>query len=564
MRRRASVPRPWALFAGLGVLSLALFLGQGCKSAAEQRADADKEAYELVASRRARLGFDKESFTIDPPAGSLRQRILKGEVQQSEPLRLPQVLEIAAENSRDYQTQREQMFLSALDLTLERWNFKLQKTASVDTGIAGRPDVNPTGDPLAEATSSGTIGFSKLLGTGADVALSLGAGIARQLTFEDGWHPVTNLGLSITQPLLRGFGQRIVLEPLTQAERNLVYAARAYERYRRTYAVDAATRYWRLLASINAVENQEANYKSLETLTARNEALATAGRLSVLEVGQARQDLLSSRNDLIDAQSRLATQLDQFKLFLGLPIEFELQLDKSALEELAHEQIEEELDEEVALRCALAYRLDYLTVLDQFDDRRRQVLVAEDSLSSGLTIAVKANLTGSDPKPIDYDFRDTTWSTTLSWKLPIDMLPERNAYRESLINLQSSARNCEQNHDTIEVNLRDELRTMRTQREGYEIQLKAVDLAQRRSESAQLNQKAGRADTRTSLEAERSLLQARNAATTALIDYNLARLAVWRDLEILRVDQDGIHADEQLLAGPDAGAAQAGAKPAGG
>ena len=562
MRRRASVPRPRALIAGLGVLSLALFLGQGCKSAAEQRADADKEAYELVASRRARLGFDKESFTIDPPAGSLRQRILKGELQHSEPLRLPEVLEIASENSRDYQTQREQLFLSALDLTLERWNFKLQKTASVDTGIAGRPDV--TGDPLAEASSSGTIGFSKLLGSGADVALSLGAGIARQLTFEDGWHPVTNLGLSITQPLLRGFGERIVLEPLTQAERNLVYAARAYERYRRTYAVDAATRYWRLLASMNAVENQEANFKSLENLTARNEALAKAGRLSVLEVGQARQDLLSSRNDLIDAQSRLATQLDQFKLFLGLPIEFELQFDKSALDELAHEQIENEMDEEQALRCALAYRLDYLTVLDQFDDRRRQALVAEDSLRSGLTLAVNANLTGSDPKPIDYDFRDTTWSTTLSWKLPIDLLPERNAYRESLINLQSSARTCEQNHDSIEANLRDELRTMRTQREGYDIQLKAVDLAERRSESARLNQDAGRADTRTSLEAERSLLLARNAATSALIDYNLARLAVWRDLEILRVDQEGIHADEELLLHPPDAGAQAGSKPAGG
>ena len=563
MRRRASVPGPWALPAVLGLVSLASFLGQGCKSADAQRADADKEAYELVASRRARLGFSKESFTVDAPAGSLRQRILKGELHESEPLRLPQVLEIAAENSRDYQTQREQLFLSALDLTLERWNFKLQKSASVDAGIAGRPDAI-TGDPLAEASSSGTIGFSKLLGTGADVALSLGAGVARQLTFEDGWHPVTNLGLSITQPLLRGFGQRIVLEPLTQAERNLFYAARAYERYRHTYAVDAATRYWRLLESMNAVENQEKNYANLEKLTARNEELARAGRLSVLEVGQARQDLLSSRNDLIDTQSRLATQLDQFKLFLGLPIEFELQLDKSALAELAREQIEDELDEEQALHCALANRLDYLTVLDQYDDRRRQVIVAEDSLRSGLTLAINANLTGSDPKPIDYDFRDTTWSTTLSWKLPIDMLPERNAYRESLINLQSSARNCEQNHDSIEANLRDELRTMRTQREGYDIQLKAVELAERRSESAHMNQDAGRADTRTSLEAERSLLTARNSATSALIDYNLARLAVWRDLEILRVDQDGIHADEELLLHPRDAGAQAGPQPAGG
>ncbi len=561
MRRRASVPIPLALATGLGVLYLATLV-PGCKSAAEQRAEADKDAYQLVSSRRAKLGLGGDAFTIDPPPDSLRARILRGELKQSDPLRLPQVLEIAAENSRDYQTQREQLFLSALDLTLERWNFKLQKTASVDTGIDGRP--GPGKETVAETNADGTVGFSKLLGSGADVALSLGAGIARQLTFEDGWHPTTNLGLSITQPLLRGFGERIVLEPLTQAERNLVYATRAYERYRRTYAVDAATRYWRLLGTMNAVENQETNFASLQKLTARNEELAKAGRLSVLEVGQARQDELSSHNDLIDAQARLATQLDQFKLFLGLPIEFDLQLDKSTLEELAKEQIDEQLSEEQALPFALANRLDYLTVLDQFDDRRRKVIVAEDQLRSGLTLEVKANLTGSDPKPIDYDFRDTTWSTTLSWKLPIDLLPERNAYRESLITMQSAARACEQNHDSIDASLRDELRTMSTQQEGYQIQLKAVALAEKRSESAHLNQDAGRADTRTLLESERSLLQARNAATTALIDYNLARLAVWRDLEILRVDKDGIHADEELLRHPPEGGAQAGEKPAGG
>jgi len=562
MPPRASVPHLRTLSAGLGLLSLAVFVVPSCKSAAEQRAEADRDAYELVASRRAKLGLSGDTFTIDPPADSLRARILKGELTRSDALRLPQVLEIAAENSRDYQTQREQLFLSALDLTLERWNFHLQKTATVEAGIDGRP--GPNGETVSETSAGGTLGFSKLFSTGANVALDIGAGIARQLTFEDGWHPTTNLGLSITQPLLRGFGERIVLEPLTQAERNLVYATRAYERYRRTYAVDAATRYWRLLGTMNAVENQETNFESLKKLTARNVELSKAGRLSVLEVGQARQDELSSHNDLIDAQSRLAAQLDQFKLFLGLPIEFDLQLDKSTLEELAKEHIDEELPEELALPFALANRLDYLTVLDQYDDRRRKVIVAEDQLRSGLTLAINANLTGSDPKPIDYDFRDTTWSTTLTWKLPIDLLPERNSYRESLINLQSSARSCEQSHDTIEANLRDELRTMRTQQEGYQIQLKAVTLAEQRSQSAHLNQDAGRADTRTLLESERSLLQARNAATTALIDYNLARLAVWRDLEILRVDKDGIHADEELLRHPPEGGAQAGEKPAGG
>ncbi len=556
MRPRASVSRPRAPAAGPWFLCLPLLFG-ACKSSAEQRADADRESYELVAKRRAELGFPG-SFSIDAPEDSLRKRILRGEVQQLPALRLTQVLDIAAENSRDYQTQRETLFLSALDLTLERWQFHWKPSAGVDANVDG------TGGTAENAGVGAGLGLTKVLGSGASVALDLGASIARSLTFEDGWHPTTNLGLSITQPLLRGFGERIVLEPLTQAERNLVYAVRTYERYRRTYAVDAATRYWRLLQSMKAVENQAANYKSLQDLTQRNEALAAAGRLSDIEVGQARQNELRSRNDLIGARARLATQLDDFKFFLGLPIEYEIELDKTALDELAEQAAGGEISEQLALPFAIAHRLDHLTVLDKFDDRRRKVLVAEDQLRSGLTLAVNADVASGSGRPLDYDFRDTSWSTTLSWQLPIDLVPERNGYRSALIALEAAARACEASQDGIEGDLRDELRTMQSQREGYQIQLNAVELARRRLDSAKLKMDAGRADTRDRLEAEDALLTASNAATSALIDYTLARLAVWRDLEILRVDQDGIHADEALLQAPAPGGGGAGQVPAGG
>lgn len=546
------VPRPPAR---AWILALALLAG-GCKSVEEQRADADREAYELVARRREELGFPG-AFTIEAPADSLRQRILRGEMKQSEPLRLEALLEIAAENSRDYQTQRETLFLSALDLALERWQFHWHPSVDANATVDG------TGGTAENAGAGAGVGLTKVLGSGATVALDLGANLARSLTLEDGWHPVTNLGVSITQPLLRGFGERIVLEPLTQAERNLVYAVRTYERYRRTYAVDAATRYWRLLQNMNAVENQAQNYKSLQDLTQRNEALANAGRLSDIELGQARQNELRSRNDLIGARSRLATQLDDFKVFLGLPVEFELVLDKVALADLARQPAGDEIAEPLALAFAIGHRLDHQTVLDKFDDRRRKLLVAEDQLRSGLTLSASANVGSADAQPLNYDFRDTSWSTTLSWQLPIDLVPERNGYRSALIALESAARACEASQDGIASDLRDELRTMQSQRDAYQIQQSAVDLAQRRVDSARLKMDAGRADTRDLLEAEDSLLTARNAATSALIDLTLARLAVWRDLEILRVDAAGIHADESQLYEPAAGK-DAGRAPAGG
>ena len=557
MRPSAFVCSPRVLLAGFGLLSLCL-LPLACKSSAEQRAAADKEVYGLVASRRTKLGFGGQTFTIEPNPDSLRQRILRKEVQQLEPLDLARLLEIAAENSRDYQSNKEDLYLSALDLTLEHWRHSIETTNSIDAGVDG------TGDGAQNANAGANLGFSKLFASGGTALFNMGTSMARSLTFADGWHPVTDLGFNFTQPLLRGFGERIVLETLTQAERNLLYQVRDFERYRRTYAVDAAGRYYKLLQNMNVVENQESNYKSLQQLTQRNEALAQAGRLSDIELGQARQNELRSRDDLIAARARLDTQLDSLKVFLGLPPTFELGMDRSALEQLAGEKLAEEIPEEPALSFALANRLDHQTVLDQFDDKKRKVLVAEDSLRTGLALETQANATSKDGKPLQYNFRDVTWSATLTWNLPIDRLPERNAYRRSIVDLEAAGRQCANSQDTIEAGLRDELRTMRTQLEGYQIQLLAVQLAERRVESTKLLIDAGRASTRDLLESEDSLLSARNSATSALIDYTLARLAVWRDLEILRVDSAGIHADAELLAKIESGDVNGPAKPAGG
>ena len=48
-------------------------------------------------------------------------------------------------------------------------------------------------------------------------------------------------------------------------------------------------------------------------------AWGEAGRLSMVEVDQARQDEVQSRDGLLQAEQNYAAQLDDFKFFLGLP-----------------------------------------------------------------------------------------------------------------------------------------------------------------------------------------------------------------------------------------------------
>ncbi len=177
----------------LAVLLCCALLGPACRSASEWRADADREAYELVRSRREKLGLADGAFTIEPPADSLRQRLLDGEARLDAALSLPEVLDIAAENSRDYQRQRERLYTAALDLTLERWRFAIQKGGTLGALVEG------SGDTAEQATGDASFSLSRLLGSGATLVGNIGLNLTRSLISSDGWHPQSDLGLQFRQ-----------------------------------------------------------------------------------------------------------------------------------------------------------------------------------------------------------------------------------------------------------------------------------------------------------------------------------------------------------------------------
>lgn len=511
-----------------------------CYSPPRLLENADRDTYAILEKRRAELG-EPGKFTIEPHPESLRQRMLAGE--SSGALGLVQVIAVAAENSRDYQRRKEDLYLAALDLTLERFAFQVQRSGQFGAALGG------TGAGASSASVGASAGMQRLLGAGAAVLGDIGLSLSRNLSTGDSWGLTSDLFLSVSQPLLRGFGRRIVQEPLTQAERNVVYQVRTFERFRRTFAVDVTQRYLRILQQVIQLRNEEENLKNLELVRARNEALSLAGRLSEVQVAQAQQDELRSVVRVIDQRQRLQNTLDTFKLFLGLPISAPFQLDEVELERLdtgGGRQVEEEL----ATRFALDQRLDYLTVLDQIADSERKLPIAVNRLQAAVDVTSTLNAVSEDGKPLKYDADNLNWGLGLDVRLPIDLVAQRNAYRETLITLERSKRAEVELADSIRVTLRDELRQATALLETLRNQQNAVALAERRIESTQLNQAAGRATTRDYLEAQEALRQANNALIAARVDYHLSRLNLWRDMELLRVDEAGVGPDLTLLEEP--------------
>jgi len=524
---------------------LLLLLPVACRAPQAWQEDADEEAYAILSERRAELGAS-DAFTIEAPPDPLRARLLRGE---EGPIKLDLVgcLQVAAENSRDWQDQREALFRAALDLTLERWNYSVQENGSLAAFVNG------TGTSADSQGFLSNLNLFKLLGIGTSIVADAGIDLLKDVGSGNAWDAVSHLSLNITQPILRGFGRDIVLEPLTQAERDVLYQARAYERFRHTFAVDIANRYFNVLEQVDRLANEEANYQNLKRLRERNEALAEAGRQTDIQVDQTREQEFGAENRLVSARRDLESSLDDLKFVLGLPIETEFELDEAGMRSLERwAPLTRDLDEQGVVRIGLENRLDLMTVRDRVEDARRGVKVAADALRMGLDVSLGASVDSVTGEPLNFNSDDVSWRAGLSIDLPIDKIPERNAYRRAVIGAEAARRNEEEASDGVTADLRDSLRRLEAARASLEIQLQSQTLNGRRVESAALNLEAGRASTRDVLEAQEDLLTAQNAVAAALTDIILAGLALYRDMERLEITEQGL----ALLEDPETGEAR--------
>ena len=611
----------------LGISTTLLLWNLGCRAADYRRA-ADRATYDIISAKQTEALGRTEPFTIEPPAETLRRRLLLDQhlpyaldaslgSREIEPitqwpdadylhrpeaedafvgsfaaetalcLTLTDALQIAAHESRDYQTEKEQVFEAALALDLERDEFRttwtgileglyeadLEREVTIDE--AGNTDRQTVGG----LEYGGILGLSQRLKNGLTFSGQIGLDLVSLLTQDRPFSRGIFADATVTVPLMRGAGEFVVTEPLTQAERDVVYALYTFERFKREFAVSVASEYLSVLRQLDSVQNAEDNYRRLISSTRRARRLADAGRLPEIQVDQSRQDELRARNQWVSAQESYQRQLDGFKLTLGLPTDARVELDRnelaalgSALDELvSRESVEAgeqetpaadapieltppgrgdsgryELDETEALATALQHRLDLRVAVGRVHDVQRTVAIAADQLRADVTLLGSGSAgarrtlasVGLDDAILRPD--EGLYSTLLTIDLPFERTAERNVYRTSLIRFEQAVRNVQSLEDQIKLNTRNGLSRLLEARESILIQAEAVKVAQRRVASTSLFLEAGRAEIRDVLEAQDALVNAQNALTAALVSYRVNELALQRDLGVLTVDERGL------------------------
>ena len=625
--------RPRTVFLAT-IAILAATLVAGCRSASSWRDEADRRATRIAAeTQKAVVGVPDAPLDIETPGDTLRRRLLLDqELVRADPASLgirdlpatelwdparrllpsdetlaaefdtagtirPTIREavrIAAANSAAFRERKETLYSAALALDLEADGFRTAfsgklreaisssktKTTAPVAAVEGGIETETTRDRRdAGSTTSAELGLSRKFENGADLSSSLAVDFARMLTGDKDSSRGIRLEASLSIPLLRGSGRLVVREPLTKAERNLVYEVRAFEQYKQRFTVEIVTAYLGVLNQAKQLENQADSYRRVVTSTRRSRRMADAGRLKEYEFDQSFQQELSARNAWVAAQQAYQSTLESFRMKLGLPPDArveprpeELDALQAYAESFARRGMGEyndgkpvpaadedpelvvpddtnagpmEIGLDRALALAFANRLDLQTARDKVEDAQRAILIAEDRLRAEVTLGATASAgegrsassAASDNAKLDLG--RATLSGLLTIDLPFHRTSERNAYRESLISLEKSVRAYQSQEDTIKRDVAQKLRDMLEKRERISIQFIALGLAERRVRSTDLLLQSGRAEIRDVLDAQEALLSAQNTLLSAVTGYRIDELELQETLGVLKGRADG-------------------------
>jgi outer membrane protein TolC len=496
----------------------------GC-STAYYKKSADKEVYSIIDGKSSKVPGMEAGFKLDEDKDGFEQLdLVKAALEgKAPPLTLADAITIATANSRDYLTQRENVYLAALGLTAARFVWKPHLSGALSGFFQ-----NNSGDKSVGGNSN--FGVTQALSTGGDVALTLSSNFLRFLTGDPREAAASTIAATLRQPLWRGAGQRVAQEGLTQAERDMIYALRSFARFRDNFNVQIAQDFYGVLQQKDRVENTRLNYENVTKSRERAEMQAEAGRLKDFEVGQAKQSELSAKDDLVQQQQTYETKLDSFKIELGLPVTAQITLDQEELKQLkieAENQGRRTREEQAQL--ATLGRLDLLTAFDNLDDADRKIVVAADNLNPDVDLVASGSLSTPPTQPANFDGNIYNYRVGAEVNLPLNRLNERNAYRASLIAKNRTIRNYTLLRDQVRQQVYGDWRTLDQQRVSCEIQQISVELANRQVENTTLSIEAGRATMRDQLDAQAAQLSATLNLTSTLVGYRIAQLSLWRD-----------------------------------
>lgn len=197
---------------------------------------------QVVDGKRAWHGWERNGITNQFENPCWREQLLEYVSQNEEGniiLDLDTSLQLAKMHSPTYQNQLETLYLSALDVSTERFSFDAQFSGGTGVTQSHLGSLRAGGE-ANNMSIDNALELRKRFGTAGQLLVGLANSFVFTFSGNNTDAGLSIINFSLIQPLLRNGGRVISLETLTIVERALFNNLRAFQRYRRGFFTNVA------------------------------------------------------------------------------------------------------------------------------------------------------------------------------------------------------------------------------------------------------------------------------------------------------------------------------------
>ena len=452
--------------------------------------------------------------------------------QTPPPLSLADAVGEALVNNERIVNQADAIAQADLGLRLARNTFRPKVTPNI-FGSIGRDDIS---------SQTYRVDVSQKLVTGTELRVSTGTVssiIPGQLgdASSDVLFYSADTTLTLSQPLLRGFGRNVARRGLNSAELRREDAARQQSLSEQQVAVDVAAAYYRVVSQQAFVDVARQSLARARRLRDASEAKLDAGLVSQLDVLRSQQLVSQAEMQLFDSQSAVEDARDQLTFLMGRDRTEPFTVDAAIPRPPA-----DPIDVASVTALALANRLDLKSRIASADDAENQIRFSRNQLLPQVDVnfAFTRRETAAS-------FRDSfgldgyKFATFFTIAMPVDRTAQQVEYQSALIDRQRRRREA----DTLERQITDTVKQVVRERDRLIRNVAAAEnsvaLSRREVEVAELRYQNGLSNNLDVVTAEAGLLQAESRRIQALADSAVAGLRLRAVLGIFnpRTDMSG-------------------------
>jgi outer membrane protein len=339
--------------------------------------------------------------------------------------------------------------------------------------------------------------------------------------------------LTLSQPLLRGFGPGVARRALASAEARQADAGYQRVLVEQTVAVDTARAYYAIVAQQAMVGVAQASLERARKLRDSAEAKLDAGLVSQLDVLRAQQLVSQAEIQLFDAQAFVEDARDQLRFLIGrdssAPFDVETEIPRTT----------DLIGGDEAAAVALDNRVDLQRASAAADEAERTISFTKNQLLPQFDVNLALTRRGTaDSLTSSFGLDRFQFATFFAVSMPLDRTPALVEHNNALIERDRRRREI----DTLRKRVMDDVKRAARQRDRVVRNLAAADanilIARQEVEVAELRYERGLSNNLDVVTAEGNLLNSESRRIAALAELAVARLALRAAMGILDPQKD--------------------------